>query len=145
MRKLVRSAFASGYGDDALSVNNPYLGSNTQQGFVDFGPADVTHVVTHGPRLALTGAWYQKWLAHRRLRPEAFAARINVQLNGLKDYDIHSDVLRSDALARIVAANPTGSSANDGLLPMAYPEGSPAHPAYPGGHSTFAAAAVTIL
>lgn len=30
------------------------------------------------------------------------------------------------------------------LLPMGYPEGSPTHPAYPGGHSCFVAAAATI-
>ncbi|MEM7413555.1 MAG: twin-arginine translocation signal domain-containing protein [Myxococcota bacterium] len=136
-----------GYGDDALSVNNPYLRSmsTTQQGFVNFGPADITHLVTHGPRLGLTGAWYQKWLAHRRLRPEAFAARINVQLRGLRDYGVHQEIMDSDGLARIIAANDTGHTRNDGLLPMGYPEGSPAHPAYPGGHSTFVAAAATIL
>ena len=30
------------------------------------------------------------------------------------------------------------------LLPIAYPEGSPVHPSYPGGHSVFIAAAATI-
>lgn len=135
------------FGDDALSPNNPYLrtASTTQQGFTSFGPADITHLVTHGPRLALTGAWYQKWLAHRRLRPEVFGGRINQNLRGLRSYDIHKEILDSDALARIIAANETGNSDNDGLLPMGFPEGSPAHPAYPGGHSAFAAAAATIL
>ncbi|MEM7584316.1 MAG: twin-arginine translocation signal domain-containing protein [Acidobacteriota bacterium] len=135
------------YGEDALAVNNPYLrtASTTQQGFVDFGPADITHLVTHGPRLGLTGAWYQKWLAHRRLRPEVFAGRLNLNLRGLRSYDINHEIFSSDGLARIIAANETGDPNNDGLLPMGYPEGSPAHPAYPGGHSTFVAAAATIL
>ena len=31
------------------------------------------------------------------------------------------------------------------LLPLAYPEGSPTHPSYPGGHATIAGAAVTVL
>src|SRR5258705_4787428 len=31
------------------------------------------------------------------------------------------------------------------LLPMAFPEGSPTHPAYGGGHATVAGACVTIL
>ncbi|HEY9887060.1 MAG TPA: hypothetical protein V6D02_01590, partial [Candidatus Obscuribacterales bacterium] len=30
------------------------------------------------------------------------------------------------------------------LLPMGFPEGSPTHPAYPGGHSAFVAAAATV-
>lgn len=135
------------FGEGALAANNPYLrpASNTQQGFADFGPADITHLVTHGPRLGLTGAWYQKWLAHRRLRPEAFGGRINLNLRGLRSYDINQEIFDSEALGRIIAGNGTGSSDNDGLLPMGYPEGSPAHPAYPGGHSTFIAAAATIL
>ncbi|MEM6796595.1 MAG: phosphoesterase, partial [Acidobacteriota bacterium] len=136
-----------GFGDDALDPNNPYLRttSTTQQGFASFGPADITHLVTHGPRLALTGAWYQKWLAHRRLRPEAFAGRINVQLRGLRSYDINSEILNSEALAQILQSPNIGSANDVALLPMGFPEGSPAHPAYPGGHSAFIAAAVTIL
>src|SRR5262249_30323159 len=31
------------------------------------------------------------------------------------------------------------------LLPMAYPEGSPAHPSYPAGHAVIAGACVTVL
>ncbi len=135
------------YGEDALAPNNPYLrsASNTQQGFTDFGPADITHLITHGPRLGLTGAWYQKWLAHRRLRPEVFAARINLNLRGLRDYDIHREIFDSEALKYIIDLSQVSSVDNRGLLPMGYPEGSPAHPAYPGGHSSFVAAAATIL
>lgn len=136
-----------GFGEDALCPNNPYTRakSTTQQGFTNFGPADITHIIAHGPRLALTGAWYQKWMAHRRLRPEVYAGRINVQLRGLREYDINQEILDSEGLARVIARNETGQARNAGLLPMAYPEGSPAHPAYPGGHSTFVAAAATLL
>ncbi len=135
-----------GYGEDALCPNNPYTRANssTQSGFTSFGPADITHIVSHGPRLGLTGAWYQKWLAHRRLRPEVYAGRVNVQLRGLRDYDINQELLDSEALARVLANN-VGGQRNRALLPMGYPEGSPAHPAYPGGHSTFVAAAATLL
>ncbi|MEM9705965.1 MAG: vanadium-dependent haloperoxidase [Pseudomonadota bacterium] len=126
----------------ATDQSLPLQTSATQDGFVDFGKADIGHLVTKGPRHALTAAWYQKWLAHRRVRPEAFACRINVQQRGLRTYPINADVLGSDALARINAANP--NAGDQGLLPMGYPEGSPAHPAYPGGHSSFIAAAATI-
>ena len=117
--------------------------SASEEGFVSFGKADINHLVTRGPRHALTAAWYQKWLVHRRLRPEVYGCRINVMQRGLKSYDIHPDVMNSDALARINAAQ--SNPDNRGLLPMGYPEGCPAHPAYPGGHSTFSAAAATII
>ncbi len=126
----------------AFDADLPLLASGVEDGFVDFGKADITHLVSRAPRHALTAAWHQKWLAHRRLRPEAYACRINVMQRGLATYAIHEDVLNSDALERINAAEAT--AANRGLLPMGYPEGSPAHPAYPGGHSTFSAAAATI-
>ncbi len=35
--------------------------------------------------------------------------------------------------------------AGNALLPMAFPEGSPTHPAYGAGHATVAGACVTIL
>ncbi len=126
----------------AFDPDLPLLASGVEDGFVNFGKADITALVTRGPRHALTAAWFQKWLAHRRLRPEAYACRINVMQRNLAAYDIHPDVMNADALARINAAQ--ASQVNRGLLPMGYPEGSPAHPAYPGGHSTFIAAAATI-
>ncbi|MEM9169351.1 MAG: vanadium-dependent haloperoxidase [Pseudomonadota bacterium] len=126
----------------AFDATLPLQDSAVEDGFVDFGKADITALVTRGPRHALTAAWYQKWLVHRRLRPENYAARINISRRALANYPIHPDVLNSDALARIDAAQ---SNADDrGLLPMGYPEGCPAHPAYPGGHSTFSAAAATM-
>ncbi len=125
-----------------LDPTLPVSPSEAEDGFVNFGKADITHLVASAPRNALTSAWFQKWLAHRRLRPEAFACRISVQQRNIRDYGIHPDVLSSDALTRINALSIT--AADSGLLPMGYPEGSPAHPAYPGGHSTFAAASATI-
>jgi hypothetical protein len=85
---------------------------------------------------------------HRRLRPEAFGGRIEVQRNGnaagqgLGRYDgiIDGEVLNSAAVAAIENAH-NGSA----LLPLAFPEGSPTHPAYGAGHATVAGACVTIL
>ncbi len=124
---------------DALDVNSPYPDSNTQGGFVTFGAAHLFDMVAKAARLGLEGAWYHKWLVHRRLRPEVFAGRIENQLNGSKDYGIHPDILDSEGLARVLAA--TGNA----LLPQAYPEGSPTHPAYPAGHSTVGGACATVL
>lgn len=151
-----------GFGtDDAFDPNLPYsrvrqsptggtVGSSTQGGFTTFGLADISHLTVHGPRQALTGAWYQKWLNHRRARPEVYAGRLNVQLRGERDYGLGEEVMGSRIFrmvnneVRRVNGDPNDAS-NDGLLPMGFPEGSPAHPAYPGGHSSFIAAGATIL
>lgn len=142
-----------GFGDDdAFDQSLPYtrVNSATQQGFVNFGLPDISHLVVHAPRQALTGAWFQKWACHRRLRPEAYGIRINRQVTGAVAYGIGAQLLGSEAYQRAVDEvrrinQSPGVSANDGLLPMGFPEGSPAHPAYPGGHSSFVAAAATVL
>ncbi|HKY05746.1 MAG TPA: vanadium-dependent haloperoxidase, partial [Blastocatellia bacterium] len=83
--------------------------------------------------------WYQKWFVHRRLRPEAFAGRVHNHVTGAASYPIHADIQNSAALDELFSRNGTY------LLPMAFPEGSPTHPAYGAGHATVAGACVTIL
>lgn len=142
-----------GFGtDDAFDPGLPYnrANSTTQGGFTSFGLADISHLTVHAPRQALTGAWYQKWLNHRRGRPEVYGGRLNVQLRGERDYGLGAELLGSEAFQfgvdQVRRANDTPNDAsNDGLLAMGFPEGSPAHPAYPGGHSSFVAAGVTAL
>ncbi len=125
------------------------LPTTSEIGFVNFGAADLSQLVCYVSRQALTGAWFQKWACHRRLRPEAFGGRVNRQLTGAQDFGINEELLGSEALAKAIdnarAVNQDGSNANDGLLPMGFPEGSPTHPAYPGGHSSFIAATATVL
>jgi hypothetical protein len=87
----------------------------------------------------LKATWFQKWFVHRRLRPEAFGGRVHVHKKGLASYPIHDEVLDSEAVDRV--KNRHGSY----LLPMAFPEGSPTHPAYNAGHATVAGACVTML
>src|SRR5206468_317619 len=80
---------------------------------------------------------------HRRLRPEAFGGRVEVQLNqdkGRYDGILHPSLFDAKVLDRIESYN-RGSV----LLPMAFPEGSPTHPSYTAGHATVAGACVTIL
>ncbi len=76
---------------------------------------------------------------HRRLRPEAFAGRIHNHLTGAAQYPLHPEILEASVLDAISEQYGTY------LLPMAYPEGSPSHPAYPSAHATFAGAGVTVL
>jgi len=127
------------YGPAALDTQNPYLSSATQGGFVTFGLADIADMVTKAANVALKGAWWHKWLVHRRLRPEVFCGRIENQANGSKNYGIHPDILNSKAVAITQEINGIA------LLPMAFPEGSPTHPSYPAGHASNAGACATIL
>lgn len=127
------------YGSDALDRANPYLNARAQKGFGTFGASDILDLVARVANEALKAAWYQKWLVHRRLRPEEFAGWIDNQLNGRASYPINSEILDSPVLNQVFDKYGTY------LLPQAFPEGSPTHPSYPSGHATYAGACVTIL
>lgn len=122
-----------------FDVSNPYNTSATQGAFVSLGGPDVLDLVAKAGNLSLTGAWYQKWLVHRRLRPETYAGRLHFQLTGDRSYGLPDEIANSEAVSRLQFANGTA------FLPMAFPEGSPTHPAYPAGHATIAGACVTVL
>ncbi len=122
-----------------LDPANPYLTARAQASFATFGGPQILDLVARAANLGLKAAWYQKWLVHRRIRPEAFAGRVHHNMNGGASYPIHNDLFRSPILSMLRIKN--GSY----LLPMAYPEGSPAHPAYPAGHATISGACVTVL
>jgi membrane-associated phospholipid phosphatase len=119
---------------------SPYQGSNTQSGFVTFGAPHMLDYLARVANAALKAAWFQKWLVHRRLRPEAFAGRVHNQKSGAAIYPIHDDLLRRSAAPRAVFGK-FGTY----LLPMAYPEGAPTHPSYPAGHAAISGACVTVL
>lgn len=128
------------YGGDAISPGNPYgLSITNQGGFTSLGGPWFIDLLTQAGNLALQGAWYQKWIAHRRLRPETFGGRLHNHITGLAEYEIHEDILNSAAL------NEINGDYGTYFLPMAYPEGSPTHPAYPAGHATVAGACATVL
>ncbi|MEO6193704.1 MAG: vanadium-dependent haloperoxidase [Thermoanaerobaculia bacterium] len=130
-----------------FDAGNPYVkphpDEKTQIGFGTFGGPHILSLVTEVATRALKAVWYQKWFVHRRLRPEAYGGLIQVQLEGVggvkRNYQIDPQILNSQALARTRAKH--GSF----LLPMAFPEGSPTHPAYGAGHATVAGACVTVL
>ena len=122
-----------------LGPGLPLNHSRTQTGFVEFGAPHIMSLVTEVATRALKAQWFQKWWVHRRLRPEEFAGRVYHQKAGAADYPIHDDLFNSTVLDEIVDKHGTH------LLPMAFPEGSPMHPAYGSGHATVAGACVTIL
>jgi len=127
------------YGPAALAPNNPYRSPGNQGGFATHGAPDILDLVTKVANLALRATWWQKWSAHRRLRPEEYGGRLHVQLQGLANYGLPAELANSDAVAAVLSAHGTA------LLPQAYPEGSPTHPAYPAGHAAIAGACTTVL
>jgi hypothetical protein len=123
-----------------LNPGNPYIGNPNQVGFATFGPPHIKALLCEVASRALKVTWHKKWQVHRRLRPEAWGGLVHNQMV----HDRYPGVLDamqldSPALARVHSEH--GSY----LLPMAFPEGSPTHPAYTAGHATVAGACVTIL
>lgn len=72
-------------------------------------------------------------------KPAEFGGRVHNHLTGAASYPLHASVLNSQAVHEVFRRS--GSY----LLPQAFPEGSPLHPAYGAGHATVAGACVTIL
>ncbi len=121
---------------------NPYINNPTQDGFGTFGGPHIATLLCEVSTRALKAVWFQKWYVHRRLRPEVHAARVDRTLYHGAGYPVHQDVLNSlSSITRLGGYMPSGSA----LLPLAFPEGSPTHPAYGAGHATVAGACVTIL
>jgi hypothetical protein len=122
-----------------VDAGNPYNFSDRQVGFGTYGDAHLLSLVTEVATRALKAVWFQKWFVHRRLRPEEFGGRVHLHLSGRRDYPIDAEVLSSAAVKR------TAERFDSYLLPQAFPEGSPTHPAYGAGHATVAGACVTVL
>ncbi len=119
---------------------NPYKKSKNQAGVTTFGPHHLLDLVAKVANAALRACWYQKWLVHRRVRPENLGGRVQLIKTNVAQYPIHADLLTtSSVLGAVYQAQ--GSY----LLSQAYPEGSPIHPSYPAAHSTVAGACVTVL
>lgn len=134
-----------------------------QQGFAHWGGPHILSLVTEVATRALKAVRYQKFNIHRRLRPEAVGGRIHrwktSSLSQLSPVESLSNRLSEIGLLDLVQQHNANQNTqhSDGreqdesasetlyLLPMAFPEGSPMHPAYGAGHATVAGACVTIL
>ncbi|MGC2238108.1 MAG: vanadium-dependent haloperoxidase [Pyrinomonadaceae bacterium] len=123
-------------------AGNPYANSATQIGFGTFGGPHIATLLCEVSTRALKAVWNQKWLVHRRLRPEVFAERVDRTAYHSAGYPVHQEILNSVTTnTRLGGQLPAGNA----LLPLAFPEGSPTHPSYGAGHATVAGACVTIL
>lgn len=127
--------------EDLLNFGNPYFNSDSQVGFATFGVTHAVTVLSEVATRAHKAAWYQKWL-QARLRPEEFGARLHF---GDPRAKFHSDVTQFNWKAARTRWRPDLTFPDSRLMPMAYPEGCPTHPAYPSGHATVAGACVTAL
>ena len=131
-------------------------------GFALYAGPHILTLVTEVATRALKAIRFQKFNNHIRLRPEALAARIDLVRR--KNNGEIQESLIPQALSQYVhgfidklGSNGYGSlttstlgriakiAESSYLLPMAFPEGSPMHPAYGAGHATVAGACVTIL
>jgi hypothetical protein len=132
---------------------NPYdppgtaLDSRTQAPFATFGPPHLLQALVEVLGRALRAVWWQKWGVHRRLRPEEYGGRVHNHVTGARTYPLHASIttsLTSGGLAPYFG-NVGEKFPTSYLLPQAYPEGAPTHPAYGAGHATGSGALVTIL
>ena len=131
---------------------NPYVGAVStgaaavarhcnQVGFGTLGEPNFKTMVAEVATRALKQVWHQKWFVHRRLRPEAFGGRLEAQRTGAVSNFISAAHITKlqPVLDEVFAKN------GNWLLPQAFPEGCPVHPAYGAGHATVAGACITVL
>ena len=125
----------------ALYATNPYSRSRTQiPAGPSFGLPYVQALLALGTSYATRGSYWQKYYVHRAVRPEAYGGLAHQRLaNGVSDYPLHDDFLRSKVLERSRAKNGTY------LLAQTYPEGAPLHSTYPGGATSVGAVTATLL
>ncbi len=127
---------------DIQNPGSPYVGYKQQQPFGTFGGPDITATLGAVARAAINGVWYQKWIVHLRHRPESGGGIVQlIQTGQGKTIDAQADPIVLNSVAVELSNLRNGSF----LLSQAFPEGSPAHPAYPTGHGTVAGACITVL
>ncbi len=120
---------------------NAYADAMKQNGFGTFGGPDIAAVLAQVAKAALNACWYQKWVVHRRHRPESGAGMVHIIKESIDTFAASPtpEVFNSQALEASFKIYGTY------LLSQTFPEGSPAHPAYPTGHGAVGGACITIL
>ncbi len=123
-----------------VTPQHPYVRSRNQAGYVTFGLPFIVDLASRVAMHALRASWFQKWVVHRRLRPEELGGRLESAAAGAPVVAWpDARLVQSDAFTE--ARRRTGTC----LLPVAWPEGAPLHPAYPAAHAATAGAMVTVL
>jgi hypothetical protein len=106
--------------------------------FINLGPIDLHELLMETTKLAMDACWVWKW-CQLKLRPEEMAYQVHLKITENEGLDFPQSLLTNPVLTEIHNQN------GNYLLPQAYPEGSPGHPAYPSGHATIAGAMATVL
>lgn len=129
-----------------MNPGSPYSpgGFKQQVPFGTFGGPDIAATLGAVARTAINTVWWQKWIVHLRHRPESGGGLVHLRKTGAANlpqaaHDLDPIILDAQAVAQSHAKY--GSY----LLSQAFPEGSPAHPAYPTGHGTVGGACITVL
>ena len=142
---------ASGVG---LQPGFPHTGATRTKGFAQFGGPHILTLLPEVATRALKAVRYQKFTKHRRGRPEQIAGYISQYFayageasNPFAPMKKLADKLDNVSYKGYSLLDWVYEHNNDQgyFLPMAFPEGSPMHPAYGAGHATVAGACVTIL
>ncbi len=150
----------------------PEQGGSARTGFASFGGPHILSLVTEVATRCLKAARRQKFNYHRRGRPERIGGLLSLAAGnpaalGTKSKNALSGMLShlSEILPLVAQHNKSRISTapaelllhkqvnwlagkcdhNNFLLPMAFAEGSPMHPAYAAGHATVAGGCVTML
>jgi hypothetical protein len=112
---------------------------NKHEGFfIDYGRVDLWDLLNRTMRVGMMACWYQKY-NYMKIRPEAFGIEIDKIKTGKGDIKLSKNIICSGILDETMAK--FGSY----LLSQAYPEGSPVHPSYVGGHAIIGGCQATIL
>lgn len=133
----------------------PHKMATNAGGFALYGGPHILTLVTEVATRALKAVRFQKFNNHMRLRPETLSGR----LEKAREIETAHPQICGALSAMLGGLQPTGYAVrkyNQGLakpgkdtytilLPMAFAEGSPMHPAYGAGHATVAGACVTIV
>jgi hypothetical protein len=125
-----------------LNPGNPYGNSRSENGFGSFGGPDFAGTLGEVATKALNAVWYQKWFVHLRPRPEAIGGIVHLIKTGQGN---KTDVKMSPVILNSQGLQQSFNKYGTWLLSQAFPEGSPAHPAYPTGHGTVGGTCITVL
>jgi membrane-associated phospholipid phosphatase len=118
----------------ALNAALPYKTARTQNGFATLGSAEVMALIARAADMALKAAWHVKWDQHALLRPEEYGGLVE-----------KSAIPAAQRLRTTQALKRLKEKYGSYLLPQGYPEGAPAHPAFPSGHAAIAGACATVM
>jgi hypothetical protein len=112
--------------------------------FVNLGVVDLWTIMMKAVKLAMNSAWVWKWKQLRQ-RPEEMAYQVHLKKKYPSDPSgvNFKPYLLSDQ--NVIMADISNNNKGNFLMPLAYRQGSPFHPSYPGGHATIAGACITIL